>query len=74
MFPKVPCDRSRFAGRRGYGVAPRASRRACVRRQRARVGGCAGVDMAGARFDTSSLSSDPTLLITTTRAAVAIMQ
>ena len=34
------------------------------------LGGCAGVDMAGARFDTSSLSSDPTLLITTTRKPV----
>ena len=34
------------------------------------LGGCASVDMAGARFDTSSLSSDPTLLITTTRKPV----
>jgi hypothetical protein len=31
------------------------------------LGGCAGVGAAGARFDASSLSSDPTLLITTTR-------
>ena len=37
MFPKVPSDHSRFAATRGYRVAPRASRRACVRRQRARA-------------------------------------
>ena len=68
MFPKVPCDRSRFAATRGYCVPTRASQRACVRRQRTRTG--AGVDAAGARFDASSLSSDPTLLITTTRKPV----
>ena len=34
------------------------------------LGGCAGVDVAGARFDASSLSSDPTLLITTARKPV----
>jgi hypothetical protein len=34
------------------------------------LGGCAGVDTAGARYDASSLSSDPTLLITTTRKPV----
>ena len=34
------------------------------------LGGCAGVGAAGARFDASSLSSDPTLLITTTRKPV----
>src|SRR4051812_7241536 len=31
------------------------------------LGGCAGLDAAGARFDASSLSADPTLLVTTTR-------
>ena len=34
------------------------------------LSGCADVDAAGARFDASSLSSDPTLLITTTRKPV----
>jgi hypothetical protein len=34
------------------------------------LGGCAGIDAAGARFDASSLSSDPTLLIATTRKPV----
>jgi esterase/lipase superfamily enzyme len=34
------------------------------------LGGCAGVDAAGARLDASSLSLDPTLLITTTRKPV----
>jgi esterase/lipase superfamily enzyme len=34
------------------------------------LGGCAGVDAAGARFDASSLSSAPTLLIATTRKPV----
>jgi esterase/lipase superfamily enzyme len=34
------------------------------------LGGCAGVGAAGARFDASLLSSDPTLLITTTRKPV----
>ena len=37
MFPKVPCDRPTFAATRGYCVPPRASRRACVLRQRARA-------------------------------------
>ena len=37
MFPKVPCDRPRFAATRGYCVPPRASRRACVLRQRTRA-------------------------------------
>jgi esterase/lipase superfamily enzyme len=31
------------------------------------LGGCAGLGAEGARFDASSLSADPTLLITTTR-------
>jgi esterase/lipase superfamily enzyme len=34
------------------------------------LGGCAGVGAAGARFDASSLSLDPTLLVTTTRKPV----
>src|SRR6202008_3972255 len=34
------------------------------------LGGCAGIDAAGARFDASSLSSDPTLLVATTRKPV----
>ena len=34
------------------------------------LGGCAGVGAAGARFDASLLSSDPTLLVTTTRKPV----
>jgi esterase/lipase superfamily enzyme len=34
------------------------------------LGGCTGLDAAGARFDASSLSADPTLLITTTRKPV----
>jgi esterase/lipase superfamily enzyme len=34
------------------------------------LGGCAGLDAAGARFDASSLSSAPTLLIATTRKPV----
>lgn len=31
------------------------------------LGGCAGLGASGARFDASSLSADPTLLVTTTR-------
>ena len=34
------------------------------------LGGCAGLDAAGERFDASSLSADPTLLIATTRKPV----
>ena len=34
------------------------------------LGGCADVDAAGARFDASSFSLDPTLLVTTTRKPV----
>ena len=34
------------------------------------LGGCAGLDAAGARFDASSLSLDPTLLVITTRKPV----
>lgn len=34
------------------------------------LGGCAGMDATGESFDASALSSDPTLLITTTRKAV----
>ena len=71
MFPKVPCDRPRFAARRGYYVPPRASRRACLLRLSVlALGGCANVGAAGARFDASSFSLDPTLLITTTRKPV----
>ena len=32
--------------------------------------GCAGLDAAGTRFDASSLSADPALLVTTTRKPV----
>ncbi|WP_119274889.1 alpha/beta hydrolase [Taklimakanibacter deserti] len=34
------------------------------------LGGCAGLGATGARFDASSLSADPTLLVTTTRKPV----
>jgi esterase/lipase superfamily enzyme len=34
------------------------------------LGGCAGLDAAGARFDASALSLDPTLLVATTRKPV----
>ncbi|HVG51345.1 MAG TPA: alpha/beta fold hydrolase [Xanthobacteraceae bacterium] len=34
------------------------------------LGGCAGLSASGARFDTSSLSSDPTLIVATTRKKV----
>ena len=34
------------------------------------LGGCAGLGETGARFDASSLSGDPTLLVTTTRKRV----
>jgi esterase/lipase superfamily enzyme len=34
------------------------------------LGGCAGLAATGARFDASSLSTDPTLLVTTTRKRV----
>jgi esterase/lipase superfamily enzyme len=34
------------------------------------LGGCAGLAASGARFDASSLSADPTLLVTTTRKRV----
>ncbi len=34
------------------------------------LGGCADVDAAGARFDASSFSLDPTLLVTTNRKPV----
>lgn len=34
------------------------------------LGGCAGMDAMGARFDASSISADPTLLIATTRKRV----
>ena len=34
------------------------------------LGGCADVDAAGARFDASSFSLDPTLLVATTRKPV----
>jgi esterase/lipase superfamily enzyme len=34
------------------------------------LGGCAGLDAAGARYDASSLSVDPTLLVATTRKPV----
>ena len=34
------------------------------------LGGCAGLAAGGARFDASSLSADPTLLVTTTRKRV----
>ena len=34
------------------------------------LGGCAGVGATGARFDASSLSVDPTLLVATTRKRV----
>ncbi|MGY4598469.1 esterase/lipase superfamily enzyme [Bradyrhizobium sp. GM22.5] len=34
------------------------------------LGGCAGLGATGARFDASSLSLDPTLLVTTTRKPV----
>jgi esterase/lipase superfamily enzyme len=34
------------------------------------LGGCAGLGAPGARFDASSLSADPTLLVTTTRKRV----
>lgn len=34
------------------------------------LGGCAGLDAAGARFDASSISLDPTLLVATTRKPV----
>lgn len=34
------------------------------------LGGCAGLGATGARFDASSLSADPTLLVITTRKAV----
>ena len=34
------------------------------------LGGCAGLAASGARFDASSLSAEPTLLVTTTRKRV----
>ena len=34
------------------------------------LGGCAGLGATGARFDASSLSADPTLLVATTRKRV----
>jgi len=34
------------------------------------LGGCAGLGATGARFDASSLSADPTLLVITTRKPV----
>src|SRR6516165_5463579 len=68
MFPKVPCDRpsqrEATVSRRALigGFASVASVLA--------LGGCAGLDAAGARFDASALSLDPTLLIATTRKPV----
>ena len=63
MFPKVPCDRpsqrEATVSRRALigGFASVASVLA--------LGGCANLDAAGARFDASALSLDPTLLIAT---------
>jgi hypothetical protein len=37
------------------------------------LGGCASMGATGARFDASSLSVDPTLLVTTTRKPVNVM-
>ena len=70
MFPKVPCDRPTFAATRGFSVPPRAAGRDCVLTSVLALGGCAGLGATGARFDASSLSADPTLLVTTTRKPV----
>ena len=68
MFPKVPCDRP---SQREATVSRRAliGGFASVAGVLA-LGGCAGLDAAGAPYDASALSLDPTLLIATTRKPV----
>ena len=66
MFPKVPCLLQDEAA---------VSRRALIGRFASvasvlALGGCAGLDGAGARFDASALSLDPTLLVATSRKPV----
>jgi esterase/lipase superfamily enzyme len=66
MFPKVPCLLQDEAA---------VSRRALIGRFASvasvlALGGCAGLDAAGARFDASALSLDPTLLVATSRKPV----
>ena len=66
MFPKVPCLLQDEAV---------VSRRALIGRFASvasvlALGGCAGLDGAGARFDASALSLDPTLLVATSRKPV----
>ena len=70
MFPKVPCDHSRFAATRGYCVTARPAARARVRRRRARARRLHGHGGERAALRPFGLIERPTLIVATTRKPV----